>query len=125
MRDNGLMTQQEYEISADMPAEAFRDRVEEGARIVADTGGSAKVAGTAVDQMNELIRRISEVNGSVASMRRHHAAELRAGGVAVCVRHLVGHPRRAGDAVGTDFTLEYRRGPRKTGGMNALTPARV
>jgi aerotaxis receptor len=60
-------------------AEDARARVEEGAKIVADTGRSARQAETAVDQMNELIGRISvavqqqsggigEVNGSVASI---------------------------------------------------------
>jgi aerotaxis receptor len=60
-------------------AEDSRSRVEEGVRIVADTGRSAKEAETAVDQMNELIGRISvavqqqsggvsEVNDSVSSI---------------------------------------------------------
>ena len=56
-----------------------RDRVEEGVRIVADAGRSAQEAAQAVDQVNDLIGRISvavqqqsggigEVNGSVASI---------------------------------------------------------
>lgn len=60
-------------------AEDSRTRVEEGVRIVADTGRSAREAESAVDRMNELIGRISvavqeqsggisEVNGSVASI---------------------------------------------------------
>ena len=60
-------------------AEDSRSRVEEGVRIVADTGRSAKEAENAVDQMNELIGRISvavqqqsggisDVNGSVSSI---------------------------------------------------------
>jgi aerotaxis receptor len=60
-------------------AESARVRVEEGARIVAETGRSARQAETAVAEMNELIGRIStaveqqsggigEVNGSVASI---------------------------------------------------------
>jgi aerotaxis receptor len=58
-------------------AEDSRSRVDEGVRIVADTGRSAKEAETAVDRMNELIGRISvavqqqsggisELNGNVS-----------------------------------------------------------
>ena len=60
-------------------AEDSRSRVEEGVRIVADTGRSAKEAETAVDRMNELISRISvavqqqsggisELNGNVSNI---------------------------------------------------------
>ena len=56
----GLNTPPEYSaLAIKRLAEDSRSRVEEGVRIVADTGRSAKEAETAVDQMNELIGRIS------------------------------------------------------------------
>lgn len=64
MRDNGPVTQQAYEISADTPlvsTTALQRRITYcNSAFVVDTGRSAKDAETAVDdQMNELIGRIS------------------------------------------------------------------
>ena len=63
MRDNGPVTQQAYEISADTPlvsTTALQRRITYCNPVfVADTGRSAKDAETAVDQMNNLIGRIS------------------------------------------------------------------
>lgn len=63
MRDNGPVTQQAYEISADTPlvsTTALQRRITYcNSAFVVDTGRSAKDAETAVDQVNELIGRIS------------------------------------------------------------------
>lgn len=63
MRDNGPVTQQAYEISADTPlfsTTALQRRITYcNSAFIVDTGRSAKDAETAVDQVNELIGRIS------------------------------------------------------------------
>lgn len=63
MRDNRPVTQQEYEISADAPLVSTTDLQSRitycNPAFVVDTGRSAKDAETAVDQMNNLIGRIS------------------------------------------------------------------